>query len=194
MRNACRKVSHGTNTSNVRSVSKGVETALRMEAGLVTKEESEARVREAVARAEEEIYGCPLLQKAMARVEAEALGLATSPEKEKAVPEEKVEGRDFGCQVGDEEHLRPFVISVGLQCKLDETAPLVLEKDKTELSRPVDPARERVVRSVGVGDCKVIYVIKVAQVQFRFGDPQTPSWLLSESEFFVALVLNIVFL
>ena len=152
-----RKVSHGTNTSNVRSVSKGVETALRMEADLVTKEESEARVREAVARAEEEIYGCPLLQKAMARVEAEALGLASSQE-EKAAPEEKkVEGRDFGCQVGDEEHLRPFVISVGLQCKLDETAPLVLEKDKTEIrdSRPVDPARERVVRSVGVGDCKV---------------------------------------
>ena len=156
MKNASRKVSHGTNTSNVRSVSKGVETALRMEdGGLVTKEESEARVREAVARAEEEIYGCPLLQKAMARVEAEALGLASSQE-EKA-PEEKVDGRDFGCQVGDEEHLRPFVISVGLQCKLDETAPLVLEKDKTEIrdSRPVDPARERVVRSVGVGDCKV---------------------------------------
>ena len=94
-----RKVSHGTNTSNVRSVSKGVETALRMEV-MLTKEESEARVREAVARAEEEIYGCPLLQKAMARVEAEALGLATSPE-EKAVPEEKVVGRDFGCQGGD---------------------------------------------------------------------------------------------
>ena len=95
--------------------------------------------------------------------------------------------------MGDEEHLRPFVISVGLQCKLDETAPLVLEKDKTEIrdSRPVDPARERVVRSVGVGDCKVT-VIKVAQMPLRFGDPQTPSWLLSESEFFVALVLNIV--
>ena len=93
-------MSHGTNTSNVRSVSKGVETALRMEdGGLVTKEESEARVREAVARAEEEIYGCPLLQKAMARVEAEALGLA-SPEKEKAL-EEKAAGRDFGCQGGN---------------------------------------------------------------------------------------------
>ena len=62
----------------------------------MTKEESEARVREAVARAEEEIYGCPLLQKAMARVEAEALGLA-SPEKENAL-EEKDAGRDFGCQ------------------------------------------------------------------------------------------------
>ena len=100
MKNASRKVSHGTNTSNVRSVSKGVETALRMsDGGLATKEESEARVREAVARAEEEIYGCPLLQKAMARVEAEALGLASSPEEEKA-PEEKAAGRDFGCQGG----------------------------------------------------------------------------------------------
>ena len=68
-----------------------------------------------------------------------------------------VEPPPYTQQVGDEEHLRPFVISVGLQCKLDETAPLVLEKDKTEIrdSRPVDPARERVVRSVGVGDCKV---------------------------------------
>ena len=97
--------------------------------------------------------------------------------------------------MGDEEHLRPFVISVGLQCKLDETAPLVLEKDKTEIrdSRPVDPARERVVRSVGVGDCKVhVIVIKVAQMPLRFGDPQTPSWRLSESDFFVSLVLNIV--
>ena len=73
-------------------------------------------------------------------------------------------------QVGDEEHLRPFVISVGLQCKLDETAPIVLEKDKTEIQRPVDPARERVVRSVGVGDCKVgLYKVQISiETTFNF--------------------------
>ena len=145
-----RKVSHGTNTANARAVSKGVETAVRM-AAMVTKEESDSRVREAVMKAEEEIMGCPLLQKAMAKVEEEALG-RTSSSPTRAAPS----GRDFGCQVGDEEHLRPFVISVGLQCKLDDTQPIVLEKDKTELGRPVDPVRERVVRSVGVGECKVI--------------------------------------
>ena len=43
-----RKVSHGTNTSNARSVSKGVETALRMADGMVTKEEAEARDEEEI--------------------------------------------------------------------------------------------------------------------------------------------------
>ena len=63
-------------------------------AAMVTKEESEARVREAVMKAEEEIMGCPLLQKAMAKVEEEALGRSSSP---RDVPEKK-DGRDFGCQ------------------------------------------------------------------------------------------------
>ena len=87
-----RKASHGTNTTNVRSVSKGVETAVKM-AAVVTKEEAEARVREAVFKTEEEIMGCPLLQKAMAKVEQEALGIKPEEEKKK-VPL----GRDFGCQ------------------------------------------------------------------------------------------------
>ena len=88
-----RKASHGTNTTNVRSVSKGVETVLKM-AAVVTKEEAEARVREDVFRTEEEIMGCPLLQKAMAKVEQEALGLKPEEEEKKKVST----GRDFGCQ------------------------------------------------------------------------------------------------
>ena len=56
------------------------------------------RIRDAVMRAEEEIMGCPLLQKAMAKVEEEALG-KSSQGGLPGVPEEPPQGRDFGCQV-----------------------------------------------------------------------------------------------
>ena len=97
-------------------------------------------------------------------------------------------------QVGEEENLRPFVISVGLQCKLDETAPLVLEKDKTEIrdSRPVDPARERVVRSVGVGDCKVIVVGALHKCHLGLVNLRHQVEVLHVSQIFTLLVLHIV--
>jgi hypothetical protein len=149
-----RKVSHGTNTLNTRTVGKGVETAIKMDS-LVTKEEMDARVQEAIYKTEEELMGCPLLQKAMAKVEEEALRGSIEEEEPASVRVALVDGVDFGCQVGDEEHLRPFVISVGLQCKLDDIHPIVLEKNRTE-SRAVNPDREKVVRTIGVGECKVI--------------------------------------
>ena len=43
---------------------------------LVTLDEMEAKIQEAVFKTEEEIMGCPLLQKAMAKVEEEALNFA----------------------------------------------------------------------------------------------------------------------
>ena len=156
-----RKISHGTNTLPVRSLTRGMETMVKMDS-LVTKEEMEAKVQEAIFRTEEEIMGCPLLQKAMAVVEDEAIN---GPRPPRPAP---VEGKEFGCQVGDD-NLRPFVISVGLQCKLDETHPIVLEKVRDgadnrpatpgmerRLKSPFDHETEKLVRTIGVGECKVI--------------------------------------
>ena len=161
-----RKVTHGTNTVNTRTMARGTGTLLQM-GSLITKEELETRVQEAVFKTEEEIMGCPLLQKAMAKVEYEAIHGPAEPEPE-------IETCESGCQVGDE-NLRPFVISVALQCKLDETQPLVYTCDcqnrsskmvdseaqatggsLERRSRSLDPNVEKLVRSVGVGDCKVI--------------------------------------
>ena len=108
------------------------------------------RVQEAIFRTEEEIMGCPLLQRAMAKVEHEAMYGA--PEREV-----KTETFDAECQVGHD-NLTPFVISVGLQCKFEEEPKQFLcmqckcdneQGPKTVPSLPV-------CYSVGVGDCKVI--------------------------------------
>ncbi len=151
-----RKISHGTNTLNARMVCMSTETLLGMH-DVFTRQDTEQRVQEAVFRTEEEILGCPLLQRAMTKVEEEAIhGEKREPEKAEAM-----------CQVG-EENLRPFVISVGLQCKLDDSRPIVVEQDAEDSKvgagrdegrvqrKSIDPATEKLVRSVGVGDYKLV--------------------------------------
>merc|ERR1719225_2195359 len=102
-----RKLHKGSNTLQIRSIPKGTATELRM-AEIFSKDEMEGKIQDAVFRTEEEIMSCPLLQKAMQKVEEEALKGA-EPEKEFF---------DMGCQVGLE-NLRPFVIDMGVLCKLE---------------------------------------------------------------------------
>ena len=146
---APRKANHGTNTDKKRTLARAVGTALGMNE-FITKDEMEAKIQEAVFKTEEEIMSCPLLQKAMAKVEEEALrGPKEEAEEERVRPET----REFECQVGDE-HLRPFVISVGLQCKLDD----VVEKQLIigDSVRNINDDTEKLLRSIGVGECKII--------------------------------------
>ena len=157
-----RKVSHGTNTVKTRTMVRGTGTMLQMNA-IVTKDEMDSKVQEAIFKTEEEIMGCPLLQKAMAKVEEEAMHGPKKVSRENSTSKD-----DFACQVGDD-NLRPFVISVGLQCKLDESHPLVYESHSNLKSqdsgsgeslerkaRVMDNSIEKIVRSIGVGDCKII--------------------------------------
>ena len=67
-----RKLSQGVNTEKPRASVKATATTVAMN-DFFTKDEVEAKIQEAVFRTEEDIMSCPLLQKAMARVEAEAL-------------------------------------------------------------------------------------------------------------------------
>ena len=67
-----RTANHGTSTVKITSFAKGTSTGLFMK-DLVTSDELEAKVQEAIFKTEEEIMGCPLLQKAMAKVEADAI-------------------------------------------------------------------------------------------------------------------------
>lgn len=161
---APRKISYGTNTVPMQTISRGTGTNLQMDT-IVSRGEMETRIQEAIFQTEEEIMGCPLLQKAMAKVEEEAIH-------GHAIKEDLKETIEVSCQVGDE-NLRPFVISVGLQCKLDDVMPIVFEannqgqqqfassttssKESLELkSRVLDMSMEKIVRSIGVGECKVI--------------------------------------
>merc|ERR1719447_1476576 len=102
-----RKLHKGNNTLQIRSIPKGTATELRM-AEILSKDEMEGKIQDAVFRTEEEIMSCPLLQKAMQKVEEEALKGAEPPK----------EFFDMGCQVGLE-NLRPFVIDMGVLCKLE---------------------------------------------------------------------------
>ncbi|TRY77840.1 hypothetical protein TCAL_06805 [Tigriopus californicus] len=75
-----RKINNFTNTMPTRTLAKASGTLLQMD-NLFTKVELEERVQAAIYKTEEEIMGCPLLQKAMAKVEEEALyGPKPSPE------------------------------------------------------------------------------------------------------------------
>ena len=143
------RISQGSNTPSVRMVGKSASTELSME-NMVSRQEMEKRIQEAVFRTEEEIMGCPLLQRAMVVVEEEAIN---GPRAAK----QPAEMSDAGCQVGEQENLRPFVISVGLQCKLDESRPIVVHGDSAEAKiKSIDPEKEKVVRSIGVGECKLV--------------------------------------
>ena len=162
-----RTANHGTSTVKISTLAKGTSTSMVM-SDLVTKDEMDAKIQEAIFKTEEEIMGCPLLQKAMAKVEEEAInGPAPAASSETA----KVPKCDVQCQVGDE-NLRPFVITVGLQCKLEEQ-PVVCatcqmrEQEEANATSTADrflaavgaspvPAATVTTRTIGVGDCKLI--------------------------------------
>merc|ERR1719357_1097419 len=158
---------------------------------LVTLDEMEAKIQEAIFKTEEEIMGCPLLQKAMAKVEEEALNgpqedqMATAKQSPGHPPVEKF---DAVCQVGDE-NLRPFVINVGLQCKLqsDDVIPAECETCLARRNQREESTTERflaavtgepakITRSVGVGDCLVIENPPDPQ-QFREIGVCTEKWI-----------------
>ncbi len=158
-----RTASHGTATVKITTLPRSTLTNLSM-ADLVTKDELEARVQEAIFKTEEEIMGCPLLQKAMARVEEEAIKGVTDTEEPQPV---KKDLADAQCQVGDE-NLRPFVINVGLQCKIEEqpvVCPACVQREQQEeqgesttdrFLAAVGASPSVSTRSVGVGDCKLV--------------------------------------
>ena len=159
-----RKISHATNTVPPRTMTRASGTDLAMDL-LVTLDEMEAKIQEAVFKTEEEIMGCPLLQKAMAKVEEDALK-DPQDEEDNAAKKEKVEMSDVCCQVGDE-HLKPFVINVGLQCKIAEDQTPECATCIARLSAKEETTSDRFLaavagpetvptRSIGVGECKVI--------------------------------------
>merc|ERR1719430_2970307 len=149
-----RKVNHGTNTLRTRSIPKGTGTEIGM-SDLMSRDEVESKIQDAVFRTEEEIMGCPLLQKAMQKVEEEAL---KGPEPEK-------EFFSIACQVG-RENLRPFVLDIGTMCKLEEkekpmadswcqVSPVPVEKQDASCGLS-GVERMSMMRSVGVGECRII--------------------------------------
>jgi len=157
--NTTRMVNHGTNTYKVRSIPKGTGTDLRMR-DIMGKEEVESRIQDAVFRTEEEIMSCPLLQKAMQKVEEEALRGPT-PEKQLS---------DIGCQVGLE-NLRPFVIDIGISCNLESNVTNSPDKTLVDSWCQVAPAspqkvdmgcgmsnmdKMNLMKTIGVGECKII--------------------------------------
>ena len=156
-----RTANHGTSTVKVLTFPKGTSTQLNMKE-LVSKDEMEARIQEAIFKTEEEIMGCPLLQKAMAKVEEEAIKGEQPDEPPPPPPVPEVEKCDVQCQVGDE-NLRPFVINVGLQCRLDEQ-PVVCSKcearkEEEEAGQRFTPAPLPVLpvtKSIGVGEYKLV--------------------------------------
>merc|ERR1711962_1133716 len=155
-----RKLHKGSNTLQIRSIPKGTATELRM-AEIFSKDEMEGKIQDAVFRTEEEIMSCPLLQKAMQKVEEEALK-GSEPEKEFS---------ESACQVGLE-NLRPFVIDIGILCKIgDESEHLDRSRSSVDSWCQVSPVpveksdaacglsdveRMGLLRTIGVGECKVI--------------------------------------
>uniref|UniRef100_A0A0K2T6J3 Uncharacterized protein n=1 Tax=Lepeophtheirus salmonis TaxID=72036 RepID=A0A0K2T6J3_LEPSM len=169
----------GTNTLKPRTSTRATKTTLSME-DIITREESEKLVQEAVFKTEEELMECPLLQKAMARVEEEVI---------RGGPFEKV---DSSCQVGVE-NICPFVISVGVQAEFVEYKPATYEistQAQPEQSDfecqsyhhhhhpspiPEEPEGIETV-SIGVGDCKV-YEDPVLPLQCRNVGVCTEKWV-----------------
>merc|ERR1719369_1833467 len=153
-----RKINHGTNTLRTRSIPKGTGTEIKM-SDLMSRDEVESKIQDAVFRTEEEIMSCPLLQKAMQKVEEEALK-GSEPEKEFS---------EIACQVGLE-NLRPFVIDIGILCKISEddsdrsnsavdswcqVSPVPVEKSDASCGLSA-VERMALMKTIGVGECKVI--------------------------------------
>merc|ERR1719430_2104649 len=155
-----RKQHKGNNTLQIRSIPKGSSTEIKM-SDLMSRDEVESKIQDAVFRTEEEIMSCPLLQKAMQKVEEEALK-GSEPEKEFS---------ESACQVGLE-NLRPFVIDIGILCKIgDESEHLARSRSSVDSWCQVSPVpveksdaacglsdveRMGLLRTIGVGECKVI--------------------------------------
>ena len=175
-----RKTSQGVNTTKPRAMIKSTATTLTM-GDFFTKDEVESRIQEAIFRTEEDIMSCPLLQKAMARVEAEAVNGGPIVE-----PVEAKDLTDQACQVGDD-NLRPFVISVGLQCKLEgdltvcyecknQFNPHLQETTTDRFLQAVGASQPVMTRSIGVGECKIIEDSKKA-AQFKDVGICTEKWV-----------------
>merc|ERR1719490_381196 len=125
----------------------------------------------------EEIMSCPLLQKAMQKVEEEALKGAEPPK----------EFFDMGCQVGLE-NLRPFVIDMGVLCKLEgerEEGKPMADSWCQVSPAPVSKAdascgltgveRMALMRSIGVGECRIIEEPKQPNTEdFAYKDTESP--------------------
>jgi len=172
-----RKLHKGNNTLQIRSIPKGTATELRM-AEILSKDEMEGKIQDAVFRTEEEIMSCPLLQKAMQKVEEEALKGAEPPK----------ESFDMGCQVGLE-NLRPFVIDMGVLCKLEgereESKPMADSWCQVSPA-PISKAdascgltgveRMGLMRSIGVGECRIIEEPKLPN-KFRTVGVVTEKWV-----------------
>ena len=172
-----RKLHKGNNTLQIRSIPKGTATELRM-AEILSKDEMEGKIQDAVFRTEEEIMSCPLLQKAMQKVEEEALKGAEPPK----------EFFDMGCQVGLE-NLRPFVIDMGVLCKLEgereESKPMADSWCQVSPA-PISKAdascgltgveRMGLMRSIGVGECRIIEEPKLPN-KFRTVGVVTEKWV-----------------
>ena len=172
-----RKLHKGNNTLQIRSIPKGTATELRM-AEILSKDEMEGKIQDAVFRTEEEIMSCPLLQKAMQKVEEEALKGAEPPK----------EFLDMGCQVGLE-NLRPFVIDMGVLCKLEgereESKPMADSWCQVSPA-PISKAdascgltgveRMGLMRSIGVGECRIIEEPKLPN-KFRTVGVVTEKWV-----------------
>ena len=172
-----RKLHKGQNTLQIRSIPKGTATEMKM-AEILSKDEMEGKIQDAVFRTEEEIMSCPLLQKAMQKVEEEALKGA----------EPSKEFFDMGCQVGLE-NLRPFVIDMGVLCKLEgereESKPMADSWCQVSPA-PVSKAdascgltgveRMGLMRSVGVGECRIIEEPKQPN-KFRTVGVVTEKWV-----------------
>merc|ERR1719430_291777 len=172
-----RKLHKGNNTLQIRSIPKGTATELRM-AEIFSKDEMEGKIQDAVFRTEEEIMSCPLLQKAMQKVEEEALKGAEPPK----------EFFDMGCQVGLE-NLRPFVIDMGVLCKLEgereESKPMADSWCQVSPA-PISKAdascgltgveRMGLMRSIGVGECRIIEEPKLPN-KFRTVGVVTEKWV-----------------
>lgn len=151
-----RKVHHGTNTLKIRSIPKATSTEMKM-GEMISKDEMELKIKEVMFKTEEEIMSCPLLQKALQKVEEEAVN---GPPPSKDISEK-------ACQVGME-NLRPFVIDVGLQCKLGNDYRAVDKVDSwcQITPKPVESydvacgfsevERMGLLRTIGVGDCQII--------------------------------------
>ena len=172
-----RKLHKGNNTLQIRSIPKGTATELRM-AEILSKDEMEGKIQDAVFRTEEEIMSCPLLQKAMQKVEEEALKGAEPPK----------EFFDMGCQVGLE-NLRPFVIDMGVLCKLEgereerkpmadswcQVSPAPISKADASCGL-TGVERMGLMRSIGVGECRIIEEPKLPN-KFRTVGVVTEKWV-----------------
>ncbi|CAB4060625.1 KANK [Lepeophtheirus salmonis] len=146
----------GTNTLKPRTSTRATKTTLSME-DIITREESEKLVQEAVFKTEEELMECPLLQKAMARVEEEVI---------RGGPFEKV---DSSCQ--------PATYEISTQAQPEQSDFECQSYHHHHHPSPIPEEPEGIETvSIGVGDCKV-YEDPVLPLQCRNVGVCTEKWV-----------------